>query len=78
MGEIAVIASTSFVADHSAPALIQVLETERDGLKAAVRAELEAVRRGEGSMYVADDLSQRLNAVESRMLEFILGFLSIA
>ena len=72
------VSSTSFAADHSAPALIHALESERDGLKAAVRAELAAVRRGEGSMYVADDLSQRLNAVESRILQFIVGFLSIA
>lgn len=72
------VSSTSLAAGCAAPALIHDLESERDWLKAAVRAELAAVRRGEGSMYVADDLSQRLNAVESRILQFVLGFLNIA
>jgi hypothetical protein len=66
-----------FSFEHCPSAPIEVLEHERDSLKAAVRAELAAVRRGEGSMHVADDLSQRLNTVESRIVRFLVDFLSI-
>jgi hypothetical protein len=61
--------------EHYSSAPIEALEHERDSLKAAVRAELAAVRRGEGSMHVADDLSQRLNTVESRLVHFLAGLL---
>ena len=69
-------AMSSISSEHSI--LISDLESERDWLKELVRAELEAVRRGEGSMQAADDLSQRLNHVESRIVRFLMEFLSVA
>ena len=74
-GRIAV-AISSFSEDHSIA--ISALQNERDWLKELVRAELDAVRRGEGSMQAADDLSQRLNHVESRIVRFLMDFLSVA
>lgn len=76
-GEIAVASSAFLSADLSVSPPISELEHERDDLRAAMRAELEAVRRGEGSMLVADDLSRRLNAVETRIVRFLVDLFQI-
>ena len=70
------VAMSSYSENHSIS--ISALQNERDWLKELVRAELDAVRRGEGSMQAADDLSQRLNHVESRIVRFLMDFLSVA
>ncbi|HEX5242836.1 MAG TPA: hypothetical protein VFW23_06185 [Tepidisphaeraceae bacterium] len=71
-------ASSAFLsADLSVSPPISELEHERDWLRAAMRAELEAVRRGEGSMLVADDLSRRLNLVETRIVRFLVDLFQI-
>ena len=52
---------------------IQALEEERQFLLGCVRAELAAVRRGEGSLLVADGLCRRLSEVESLLFSTLSG-----
>jgi hypothetical protein len=51
----------------------QALFDEREFLKGCVRAEWEALRRGEGSIHIADGLSRRLCEVESRLFRLLAG-----
>lgn len=53
--------------------IVKALQDERDFLIACVRAELEKLRRGEGSLQVADGLSGRLNEVDALIFRTLTG-----
>ena len=49
------------------------LTAERDFLKACVRAEFEAARRGQSSILIVDALCKRLDEVEARLVRELVA-----
>jgi hypothetical protein len=64
--------STPMLQPVAADATRPLIE-ERDFLKACIRAEFEAARRGQSSIQIVDDLCRRLDRVESRLMGELEG-----